>query len=58
MQDPKNYAKKHLDRLREFLIRSVGLAVLEFPEKLNPKSGISPRSGPTTLGKPQTEGLG
>ena len=55
MQDSKAYAKS-IDRLREFLIRSVGLAVLEFPEKLNPKSEFA-KMGPTTWENHKLKGL-
>jgi hypothetical protein len=55
MQDPKAYAQ-NIQKLREYLLRSAGLATLEFPEKLNPKSTFA-KMGPTTLDNHVLKGL-
>jgi hypothetical protein len=45
--DKKAYAKD-IQRLREYLLRSTGLAVLEVPDRLDAKSEFA-EMGPTTL---------
>ncbi len=46
MQDKQAYAK-NIDRLREYLLRSTGLAVLELPGHLDLKSEFAQTGGTT-----------